>query len=425
MLSKPYDHIRNIGFVSTRIAGTDGVSLEINKWDEVLTRNGYTCFYYAGLLDRPAEKSYLMEEAFFEHPIILEITSDLFGRRTRKPETSRLIHHVKDRLKTALYEFRRKFNIDLIIPENALAIPMNIPLGLAITEFIAETGIPTIAHHHDFTWERTRFLINSCRDYLNAAFPPHLPNIQHVVINTLASEELSYRRGISNLVIPNVLNYAQEPPEPDSYCFDLREKVGLDKDDPFILQPTRVVPRKWIERSIEIVHQLQLKRPKLIISHGSGDEGNDYFDRIREYSKNMNVEIVAIDHLIAPQRGTNQKGEKLYTIADVYNCADLVTYPSGYEGFGNAFLEAVYYKKPIVVNRYSIYIADIEPKGFDVIMMDGFVSSKTIKMIREVLEDEDRRKKMVETNYSLAKKYFSYEVLEDKLLNFIKIFHGK
>jgi hypothetical protein len=25
-------HIKNIGFISTRIAGTDGVSLEIQKW---------------------------------------------------------------------------------------------------------------------------------------------------------------------------------------------------------------------------------------------------------------------------------------------------------------------------------------------------------------------------------------------------------
>ena len=27
---------------------------------------------------------------------------------------------------------------------------MNLPLGVALTHFIAETGFPTIAHHHDF-----------------------------------------------------------------------------------------------------------------------------------------------------------------------------------------------------------------------------------------------------------------------------------
>jgi len=34
-------HIKNIGFISTRIAGTDGVSLEIQKWADVLERNKY------------------------------------------------------------------------------------------------------------------------------------------------------------------------------------------------------------------------------------------------------------------------------------------------------------------------------------------------------------------------------------------------
>jgi hypothetical protein len=41
-----------IGFVSTRIAGTDGVSLEIQKWDDVLSGLGHECFYFAGLSDR-------------------------------------------------------------------------------------------------------------------------------------------------------------------------------------------------------------------------------------------------------------------------------------------------------------------------------------------------------------------------------------
>ena len=33
---KKISEIRNIGFVSTRFAGTDGVSLETKKWAEVL-----------------------------------------------------------------------------------------------------------------------------------------------------------------------------------------------------------------------------------------------------------------------------------------------------------------------------------------------------------------------------------------------------
>ena len=414
--------IKNIGFISTRIAGTDGVSLELEKWVHVLERNGYNCFYFAGELDRDQNKTYQVDEARFDFPEIQGISDQVFGICTRSTKISNSIHKIKVKLKRDLYKFVKKFDIHLVIPENALTIPMNIPLGLAITEYIAETCIPTIAHHHDFYWERERFMLNACQDYINKAFPPELPSIRHVVINSIASQQLSHRLGISNTVIPNVYNFAKEPPPIDDYGKDLRTKIGLKESDLFILQPTRIVPRKWIERSIEIINELDLKSPALVISHASGDEGNEYFKRIQEYSKNMGVKIIAMDKYIGDKRGKNSKGEKLYDIADVYQNADLVTYPSGYEGFGNAFLETIYFRRPIIVNRYSIFIADIEPKGFEVIEVKGFVTSRIIKRINDVIDNKTRLKRIVNKNYELAKKYFSYEVLERKLMYLVKSF---
>ena len=61
---------RRIGFVSTRFAGTDGVSLETAKWATVLERLGHTCFYMAGVSDRPPERSRVVPEAFYRHPDI-------------------------------------------------------------------------------------------------------------------------------------------------------------------------------------------------------------------------------------------------------------------------------------------------------------------------------------------------------------------
>lgn len=80
--------------------------------------------------------------------------------------------------------------------ENAPAIPVNVPLGLALADFVAETGIPTIAHHHDFYWERQRFHSFAAMDYLRSAFPPVQPSIQHVVINSLGGFELGRRSGV-------------------------------------------------------------------------------------------------------------------------------------------------------------------------------------------------------------------------------------
>ena len=97
-----------------------------------------------------------------------------------------------------------------------------------------------------------------------------------------------------------------------------------------------------------------------------------------------------------------------------------MTYPSNFEGFGNAFLEAIYYRKPIVVNAYSIYSLDIKPKGFQVIELDGYVNNQAIEQTIKVLKDEMYRKHMVEHNYNIASRFYSYAVLEQKLSSVIQ-----
>ncbi len=157
---------KNIGFVSTRFAGTDGVSLESNKWAEVFKKNGHRCFWFAGELDREPEKSYLVPEAHFHHAQNIWINERILGKRKREPCLTELIHALRSMLKSHLHNFIEQFNIDLLIAENALTIPMHVPLGLALTETIVETKIPTIAHHHDFYWERIRFSVNAVSDYI-------------------------------------------------------------------------------------------------------------------------------------------------------------------------------------------------------------------------------------------------------------------
>ena len=411
-----YGRVRNVGFIATRLAGTDGVSLEAAKWADVFEREGLACFYFAGELDRPPDRSYLVEEAYFRHPDILDLNRRCFGTQRRKRYITQKIHEIKRKLKEHLYKFIEKYRIDLLIPENSLALPLNIPLGIAITEVISETRMPAIAHHHDFFWERQEFKTSAVCEYINMAFPPPLPSIRHVVINSPANKELALRTGISSTIIPNVMDF-ENPPHPlDYYASDVRKALDIKDDELFILQPTRVVRRKGIEHAIELVRRLGMKA-KLVISHASGDEGHDYEQRVIEYSKLMNVNTLFVSDIINEQRGYTKTGKKIYTLNDIYPHADLVTYPSGYEGFGNAFLEAVYFRKPVVVNNYSIYSEDIKPKGFMVIEIDGYVTEKAIDMTRLVLKDPNLRKNMVDQNYEIAKFYYSYSVLDQKLRN--------
>lgn len=405
---------RNVGFISTRLAGTDGVSLETAKWAKVLEQEGYTTYFMAGELDTPPERSYLLEECHFSHPEIKDIYENCFGVVVRGRFITDKIEALKKTIKDHIYNFITKFDIGLLIPQNALTIPLNIPLGLAMTEVISEIGLPTIAHHHDFFWERQHFLTNGVWEYLNMAFPPHLPSIQHVVINSSADNQLGLRTGISSTMIPNVMDFENPPPPLDDYAADVRQALGIADDELMILQPTRVVKRKGIEHAIELVSRLGMKA-KLVISHASGDEGYGYEARVRDYSKIMKVDTVFVSDIINERRGVTHDGKKIYTLDDIYPHADLVTYPSNFEGFGNAFLEAVYYRKPIVVNNYSIYSVDIKPKGFSVIEIDGFVTEEAVAQTREVLQDPELREKMVEHNYKVAGFFFSYEVLKRRL----------
>jgi len=416
--------IHNIGFVATRLQGTDGVSLETAKWSIVLERMGYTCYFFAGLSNWDSHRTAIFPEASFDHPKVRKIQSKCFGRFTRTSELTGKIHSLRQRLKHALYDFIEQYQIGLIIPENTLTIPMHVPFGIAITELIAETGIPTIAHHHDFYWERQRFMVNCIGDFLSLAFPPSLPAIQHVVINTPADKELSYRTGLSAYVIPNVLNFEGPAPGIDEYNKDVRVDLGLEEDDIFILQPTRIVARKGIEHAIEIVNRLKKPKAKLVISHSAGDEGLAYEERIQSYAEIMGVPLIIRPDIIGTARGLTPDGKKIYTLWDIYPHADLVTYPSMYEGFGNAFLEAIYFRKPLIVNRYSIYEIDIEPMGFEVITMDGYATDKVIRQIKHVLASRSERERMTEKNYQIASQFFSYEVLAYKLMTIMIHFEG-
>lgn len=406
----------HIGFVSVRFAGTDGVSLETSKWARILTRLGHECFYFAGESDRPQERSYIVPEAHFQHPQIEELTKDLFDDYVRSSDTTGQIHMLRYYLKQQLYQFIMNYAIDVIIAENILSLPVNIPLGLALTELIAETQIPTIAHHHDFTWERSRYSVSAARDYLHAAFPPPLHSVNHVVINSFAANQLALRIGANSTLVPNVMDFDNPPPPPDEWSETIRPALGIAPDQFFLLQPTRIVPRKRIELAIEFTRRLDMnKGGKLVITHKSGDEGSAYERYLKDYADLIGVPVVFGSDIVNHYRTELPDGTTVYSLADAYQNCDLVTYPSTIEGFGNAFLESIYYKRPIVISSYEIFRIDIQPKGFNVIVFNDFIEDDTVQKARQVLSNPEIAEEMVEQNYKIGRQYYSFTALERQL----------
>ena len=398
----------NIGFVSTRIAGTDGVSLEVSKWADVLMEMGHNCFYFAGECDRPAEVSFVEPKAHFLNDKVRQITQDLFDDFRRSSATTGHVHEVRKVLKEQLYEFKETFNLHALIAENALSLPMNIPLGIALAELVAETETPVIGHHHDFTWERSRYAVHAASDYLQSSFPPDMRMVQHAVINSFAARQLAWRRGVASDLIPNVMDFEDPDPTAGNKAGELRELLGIAEDQWMILQPTRIVPRKRIERSMELVRRLGCDRCPLVITHAAGDEGRDYEEYLRNYADMTGVQTIFASDRVDQERRQTEDGKQIYSLADAYRAADLVSYPSQVEGFGNAFLEAIFYKKPIVMSSYEIFQTDIQPKGFDVITFDQFITPETVRRADHILQRQEEATEMVEHNFEVGKRYYSF-----------------
>jgi glycosyltransferase involved in cell wall biosynthesis len=412
-----------IGFISTRLCGTDGVTLEVEKWARVLTRMGHEVFFCAGELCDYAQDGTLIPKLHFSDQSIQALSRRAFDSHGEidGENLADQIYAMADELRAPLRQFIRTNRLDLIIVQNALTIPMNLPLGVSLSGLIAELGIDTIAHHHDFFWERQRYQTNNILDLLDTTFPAKLPSIQHVTLNTIAQARLKARRGIDSIVIPNVHDFATSPPGIDDYNKDFRRNLSLSDEDLFVMQPTRVIQRKGIEMAIELVYRLDLPQARLFITHRAGDEGVDYWRWLKREAQVMGVQVQLIDHLIGNKR-TTIKGHKVFSLWDAYPHADLVTYPSLYEGFGNALLETIYFKKLTVVNRYPVYNADIRPLDFEFIELDGFVDDQAVTHTRRLLKDPEAVRRMVEKNFAVAQEHFSLEVLERKLEDLLRNF---
>ena len=393
-----------IGFVSTRFGGLDGVTLETEKLARILARAGHEILWFAGELGAGFEPGLEFPPAHFDTPANRRLERLCFGHTEAPTAVRDQIAATASDIGSALARFVDEYRVDLLFPQNCLAIPMQIPLGVAVTDHLESTGMPALAHHHDFAWERRRFSPTAIPDVLGRCFPPDLPGLAHLVINTAARGELENRRGIHSTVLPNIMDFAHPPGPGDADSF--RRYLGVGPDRLLLLQPTRVIPRKGIEHTIELASGLSSRRPCVAITHPELDEGGRYLDELYHRAGSLDVDL-----RLAPVGEPGTPG-----LADAYSAADLVCYPSLIEGFGNALLEAVYFRRPVLVNRYPVYVSDIAPTGLRAVEIDGAVTAETVAAVTELLDRPELVEEIVTHNYAVGRRHFSYEVAEEILL---------
>ena len=400
-----------IGIAAARLSGVDGVSFEAAKWEHVLTELGYEVRLCTGQLDGFRATARVIPAMQFVDAEMTAASTAAFDPRHDPDAVRREIRRLADALLGELRSWVAEESIELVVVENAWAIPMQLPLGVALAQLVAETGLPAIGHHHDYWWERSRFAGCIVPELLEEAFPPNLPSIRHASINTLAGAELRRRRGIMSDVVPNVYDFDQPlPPAVAGVRLALRRELSMGPDDLLVVQPTRVVPRKGIELTIELVGRLRDPRAVILVTGPSGDEGHAYLADLKHQARSAGVALRYRPERFAPDHDGPPVGPA-HSLADAYQAADLIAYPSLYEGFGNALLESVFFGRPLLVNRYAVYVADIAPKGFRFIEVDHAIADQTVDEVRAVLADPARQAAVADHNRAIGRRHFGYDVL--------------
>lgn len=423
-----------IGVVSGKLGGVDGVSLEVDKWIAILNEMGHEVFSIAGTYAQPLalipeEHQFTIDDFRFDSDFQRRVELQVFPHMNAKPyhpstlELRQLIEQIETRgreLGEALHDIVKEQRIDVLIGQNTNAMPMTILGGVAMYYIATTQRVATIFHHHDFWWERSRFSNSRIDTLLTKIMPPVDLGIEHVVISTYAAHILSSIKRVSPKIIPNCEDF-EHPVVRDEYNGSFRGDFGFSDDDILVVQPTRIVPRKRIEDSVALVGRFAARYPELrnrlqyIISLYQGDEPDEeYIEIIRRRAEEWGVSLHIISDRVRSVRATDEAGRRLYTNRDVLANADIVTYLPIWEGFGNALLEAIAARVPIVTTTYLVYKTDIMISGFrNIEVRDRYddndhlvVDDEVLDKIYAVIHDAALRSEIVEHNFEVGLREF-------------------
>ncbi|MDT8381563.1 MAG: glycosyltransferase family 4 protein [Brevefilum sp.] len=445
---------KTIGIFHYQLGLTDGVSLEVDKWKTVLEKMGHRVLLCAGRLGN--QDGILLPELYHHRPEIELVNQNILGQRDDLTSDA-LQKRINDQtgiLENALRDIIISDEIDILLVNNIWSVAMNIPAAVALEKVRQALGIRAIAHHHDFYWERKlnpKLGSPEINNIHEGFLPPKDPNIDHIVINSIAQLSLEKFKGLSSKIIPNVFDFDGPDWVVDDYNQDLRQAIGLDAGDICVLQATRIIPRKGIELAIDAVKALNepgrrailqarglydgraFKEKNKIVLVLAGYDRDDptgvYLQKLKTKAKDLGVDLRHIDSIIGPERCTDA-GSKTYALWDTYAVADFVTYPSLWEGWGNQLLEAFRAKLPILMFEYPVYLQDIKDRGFDVISLGSQITGRDQRDLVQVpdaiiqqaadhfvtyLTSRSAREEMVNKNFNIAESHYSYKVLESQL----------
>ena len=303
--------------LSFRLGGTDGVSVVAATWVDALRSAGFEVVTVAG--EGPVDRL-VPELAIGRWP---DGRAGVEGPGAATPaEVDALAGTVRDALADAA----------LVVVENLGTIPMNLPAARAVAR--ARAGLPTLWHHHDPAWQRDRY---AGLDEL----PYDDPAWRHVAINDLTRDQLR-ARGIDAVTIRNGFDVHAAPGDRAAE----RARVGLGPDELVVVHPVRAIARKDVPTAVALAEDLGAT----YWLTGPAEEG---------YGPTLATVLAE-----AAGRGVRVVHEPASSVADLCAAADVVAFPSTWEGFGNPPIEAAIHRRPAAVGHYPV-ADELRALGFE------------------------------------------------------------
>ncbi|KKT74392.1 MAG: Glycosyl transferase group 1 [Microgenomates group bacterium GW2011_GWA2_44_7] len=430
-----------------RVGKTDGVSLEIGAWKQILKQQGARVLLCAGPQSIGADFTIKLFENQLE-PVIYKLDEEAFGgfkKYKNEQEFTSDFVCCETTLEEEFSTVIKTANPDFILVSNVLSVGENLPAAMALARVITRKKIPTLVINHDFWWENDRYAKPSCRmvsKILQTFLPPVATHMKHCAINSLGQQALRERKGIHANILYDTFDFGLPPPPENPKIKEFLTRNGVTGGDLVILQPTRIVRRKNIELAIDFTRHLtdalnaleknltlyddriynpQINKVVLLMAGYAEKRDRWYLKLLLRYAKRQQVPCVLINELSSWH---HSQDNAFCSLLEVYRYCDLVTYPSDYEAFGNQLLEAIYSRKPVVGFEYPVFKVDHKPKGIRIISLgdklkvDG--KSKLNKLPEKVLDraasdsikllaDRWAYREFVQHNFKTAGKYFSFK----------------
>lgn len=213
----------------------------------------------------------------------------------------------------------------------------------------------------------------------------------------------------SNVFLEKTLNLADI-----IICFTETEKKFWIDQYPILIKKIKIIPHYFLTPLQDLNYKARQKNKYLL--YLGRYEKNKRIDLLIEAFNKLDIKfdlyLTVTEKELTPKLqaivSLNSKIKLLGTITEesknslLANCSALVL-PTDYEAFGIVNLEASFYKKPLIVSKLEVFK--------DVLHSDGVIFFENrIESISKVLNDfhsydENKIKKMGETNYMNLEKY--------------------